>query len=366
MRILVAGNLVNTGYQISKLLREKGIDAELLVKKNDLPINDPKTFDNIVEYPDWFKFWDGTRKNWIFKITSIMKKYDIIHASTELPIFALFSRKPYLAMTTGADIHELAHENSFRGLLLRQAYKRAKVVVFTGTFMHPSIIKLKIRNAVFIPLLWDYTKFSPKRNTVNDNNKITIFHPTNHDWNDKGNDKFLRAFVRLTKKFDNIHLILIKRGRDFESSIKILDNSYSQGKFTILPQTLAQKDLSEWYNKADVIVDQFIVGSIGLIGQEAMACEKPVISYIDQQLYKKFYGEVPPIISAHTEDEIYCSLLQLVNDKNTIIEIGIESRKWLLKYHNSDLIIRKYICIYDAIQNNTKFQMIKDELSSIH
>ena len=366
MRVIIAGNLVNTGYYIAKLLRTKGIDAELLMKKNDLLINDPKTFDNIIEYPDWVRFWDGTREDWAFRIIKIMRKYDIIHASTELPIFSLFTGKPYLAMATGADLYELAHENSLKGVLLRQAYKKARVVVFTGTFMNPSINKLRIRNALFIPLLWDYTKFSPNRNITNDSEKTIIFHPTNQDWNDKGNDKFLRAFVRLTKKFDNVHLILIKRGRDFESSMKILNNNYSQGKFTILPQTLAQKDLSEWYNKVDIVVDQFIVGSIGLIGQEAMACEKPVINYIDKELHEKWYGEIPPIINAHTEDEIYYSLLQLVNDRNMIRKIGAESRKWLLKHHNPDLIIRKYISIYNAIQNNAKFQTIEDELSSIH
>ena len=366
MRILVAGNLVNTGYHITKLLRTKGIDAELLMKRNDWPINDPKTFDDISDYPEWIKFWDGKRKDWPFEIIRTMRKYDIVHASTELPIFSLFAGRPYLAMATGADIYELAHENSLKGLLLRQAYKKARVVVPTGTFMNPSINKLRINNALFIPLLWDYTKFSPNRKITEDNEKIIIFHPTNQDWNDKGNDKFLRAFVRLSKKFNNVHLILIKRGKDFESSRKILEDKYSQDKFTILPQTLAQKDLSEWYLKADIIVDQFIVGSIGLIGQEAMACEKPVISYIDKDLHGKLYGEIPPIINAQTEDEIYDSLLQLMNDRNMIKKIGVESRKWLLKFHNSDLIIKKYILIYEAMENNAKFQTIKDELLSIH
>src|SRR5690242_12802468 len=133
MRVLVAGNLANTGYQIAKSLRGKGIDAELLIKKNDLPIHDPKSFDDIISYPTWIKFWDGTRKSWKFQIISTMKKYDIIHASTELPIFAMFSGNPYIAMATGDDIIELAQKKTVKGLLLKMAYKRARAVVYTGT-----------------------------------------------------------------------------------------------------------------------------------------------------------------------------------------------------------------------------------------
>lgn len=364
MRVIVAGNLANTGYQIARLLRDKGIDAELLIKKNDLLIHDPKSFDNIIKYPDWIKFWDGMRKNWKFKIISIMKKYDIVHASTELPIFAMFSGRPYIAMATGDDIIELAQKKSIKGLLLKWAYKKAKVVVYTGTYMYPSVIKLKLRNALFIPLLWDYEKFNLVQDSRN-NEKFTIFHPTNHYWKDKGNDIFLRAFVRLAKEKDNVHLITINRGQDFQQSLKILSIPELKGKFTILPETLPQNQLPQIYASVDAVADQFIAGSLGLIGQEAMAAEKPLISYLNEELYKKIYGDIPPILNARTESDIYDSLVQLMSDDKMHIRIGKESRNWLLKYHNPDTVINKYINLYKSILDKKDFNQIKNEISHI-
>lgn len=364
MRVLIAGNLANTGYHIAKLLRTKGIDADLLMKKNDLIVHDPRSLDNVIKYPKWIRFWDGTKRNWKLEIVNIMKKYDIVHASTELPIFALFSRKPYIVMTTGDDIVELAHKRSIKGILLRWAYKKAKVVVFTGTYMYPSVIKLKLRNALFIPLLGDYEKFNLKENHII-NEKFTIFHPTNHYWGDKGNDIFLKAFVKLAKTNNNVHLITINRGRDFQQSLEILRASELKGKFTILPETLPQNQLPQIYASADVIVDQFIAGSLGLIGQEAMASEKPLISYVNTELHQKIYGDVPPILNAKTENEVYDFLVQLSSDVDMRHKIGKESRKWLLKYHNPDIIIEKYIHLYRSILDKKDFEDIKNHISSL-
>ena len=362
MRVLVAGNLANTGYQIAKSLRDNGLDAELLIKKNDLSIHDPKSFDNITKYPDWIKFWDGTRKNWKFEIIRIMKKYDMIHASTELPIFAMFSGRPYIAMATGDDIIELAQKKSIKGLLLNLAYKKAKAVVYTGTYMYPSVIKLKLRNALFIPLLWDYEKFNSIQDLRN-NEKFTIFHPTNHYWKDKGNDIFLRAYVKLAREKDNVHLITINRGQDFHQSLEILNAPELKEKFTILPETLPQNQLPQIYANVDAVADQFISGSLGLIGQEAMASEKPLISYLNEELYKKIYGDIPPILNARTESDVYDALTQLLSDGKKCIEVGKKSRSWLLKHHNPDTVINKYILLYKSILDKKSFIEIKNEIS---
>lgn len=362
MHVLIAGNLANTGYYIAKLLRTKGIDADLLMRKNDLIVHDPRSLDEMIEYPEWIKFWDGTKIDWKLKIVSMMKKYDIIHASTELPIFALFSRKPYIAMATGDDIVELAHKRSIKGILLKCAYKKARVVVYTGPYMYPSVINLKLRNALFIPLLWNYEKFTPKQNH-GINEKFTIFHPTNHYWKDKGNDIFLKAFVKFAKTNNDVHLITINRGRDFKQSLEILNTPELKGKYTILPETLPQNQLPQIYANADVVVDQFIAGSLGLIGQEAMASEKPLISYVNTELYQKIYGDKPPILNAKTENEVHDFLVQLSSDTSIRHKIGNESRRWLLKHHDPDTIIEKYIYLYRALLNKIDYTEIKRGLS---
>ncbi len=365
MNLLIAGNLVNNGYYLAKLLRANGISVDLLTKRNSQK-DDPKFFDSeMVEYPDWIKFWNVSKWGWKIKIINLMRKYDLIQASTELPIFALMSQRPFIALTTGSDIIELAHQKSIRGFLIRLAYKKAKAVIFGGPYMYPSIQKLNIKKSIFIPLIWDYQKFSPSQIRKDSKEKFTIFHPTGHRWNQKKNDIFLRAFALLAKNRNDVHLILIKRGSDFSKSMEILKNANVEDKITVIPNSIPQRDLQKYYIKSDVIVDQFVVGSTGLIGQEAMACEKPVIQYVDKGLYEKFYAEVPPIINASSEKEIYEVLLTLIENRKHSDNIGKLSRKWLEKYHNPEKIIKKYMYLYQAIVDNVSFTTLKDEIEKM-
>lgn len=364
MKVLVAGNLVNHGYFHVKSLRKMGLDIELLIKKNSRQEDDPKCFDlELQEYPSWIKFWDQSKSSWKLDIVRIMKKYDVIHASTELPIFALFSGKPFIAIPTGSDILELVYQKNLKGILLKIAYHRAKIVVFPATHMIESIKKIKIKNSIFIPWVWDFSKFSPKDKQKND--KFIIFHPTNHVWDYKKNDIFLKAFVKLAEKRDDIHLIITNRGPDFKKSLEILNNPTCKGKFDVISKTLSQNELPDMYSKADIVVDQFGVGFTGLIGQEAMACEKPLIQYANFDLYKKFYSEVPPIVNAKTEEEILSQLEMLIKNPDKVIEIGKKSREWIIKNHDPEKILKKYIYIYEAIYNKINIDIIKRKIMDL-
>ena len=364
MRVVLAGNLANHSYFLAKLLRNHKIDAELLLKKNPISTEDPMLLDKeLKSYPKWIKFWG--KKNWKYQIVKLMRQYDVIHASTELPIFANFSMRPFIAQVTGADIAKLAREKSLKGILLNIAYKRAKIVIFPAPHYYKYVKKLKLKNAIFLPMLWDYEQFKPQIQKSQSSKTFLIFHPTNQNWGYKKNFIFLMAFKKLAKKYDNIHLITIDRGPDKNKMKKLLNESYLKTKITILPETLAQAELIDYYNKADVIVDQFGVGSSGLIGQEAMSCEKPLIQYLDKELYKKFYSEIPPILNSKTEEEVYSNIERLIKNPDLGIEIGKRSREWIIHHHNHEKIIKKYAYLYNSIISKVKFKEIQKTINSM-
>ena len=187
-----------------------------------------------------------------------MRNYDLIQSSTELPIFTMFSGKPFISYTTGSDIIELAHQNNLKGFLLRRAYKQSKIVVFAALYMYPSIEKLKIRNSIFLPILWDYEKFSQSNENNVENEKMIIFHPTRHDWAVKGNDRLMKAYVKLAHKRNDVHLITINHDIDAKKSLQILKDGNIEGKYTILPKSLTQNELQEYYQKIDVVADDYV------------------------------------------------------------------------------------------------------------
>lgn len=361
MRLLIAGNLANTGYYLALKLRENGINCDLLLGKNSPFGSDPKETGEIknMNYPNWIKFWDN-KKEWKRTVLRIMRQYDLICAITELPIFALFSGKPYVAIATGSDLVRLAQSNTLKGILLRLAYRRAKVVVYTFPAQIEYAKKLKLKNALFLPLFRDFKKSNSLGNQFNSiKNKFVFFHPTNHIWDIKANDVFLRAYIRLSKTRDDVHLILINRGNDIERSIDLLKKSGIEKKYEVLPESLNQAELFQYYQNCDAVVDQFKIGSFGFIGLESMYFKKPLICYINDEMYQKCYGERPPVLSSKNEDDIYKILVKLVDDKEFYNNIAEQSHEWIIKFHLGDTLIKKYLKLFESVKNKIKFKDIE-------
>ena len=148
MKILHAGNMANLGYIISKNLRKEGIEAELLMEEQPNEMSDPLNIDPSLngKYPVWIKFFNKNKSSWKINVLKIMrnKKYDLIHSYVEFPIFSYISRRSFLVYAQGSDLRELAFSNSFRGQLLRRAYKKAKLLITAQPDHIPLISKLKI------------------------------------------------------------------------------------------------------------------------------------------------------------------------------------------------------------------------------
>ena len=361
MKLLIAGNLANTGYFLTSSLRGSEIIADLLMEKDPKFTSDPINTGELQnrKYPNWIKFVDKNR-NWKREIVKIMRSYDLISAATEFPIFAMFSLKPYIAIATGSDLRELAQSNKLKGIALRRAYRKAKVVVFTDPDLLKSVEKLKLKNAVYIPPIRDFDKFPvPKKNNNFPKGKFIFFHPTNHIWEIKKNDIFLKAFIRLAKNRNDVYLIAISRGEDADKSFNLLNNSGIEGKFEFLSKSLSQEGLISYFQNCDVAVDQFGVGSFGSLGIEAMSMGKPLISFIDEKIYEKLYEQKPPVLSSNTEDGIYEILLKLVNEKQFCENLGKQSCEWIKKFHSNKDLVKKYINLYQLVNEKNDFSEIK-------
>ena len=214
MKILHVGNMANLAYSNTKLLRENNIESELLMEKNPKKGSDPIRFDPALneKYPDWIHFFDKSNPNWKFEIIKFMRssEYDLIHAYVEMPMFAYFSRKKFVAQTQGSDFRELAVSSTTRGFLLRRAYKKAKAILFFQPDHLPIFSKLHLKNGLFLPPPWDSSFFSPG---ISDNKDrpLTIFHPANLEWRLKGNNKLLKGFSKFVKTHPNSLLVIVDR-----------------------------------------------------------------------------------------------------------------------------------------------------------
>lgn len=149
--------------------------------------------------------------------------------------------------------------------------------------------------------------------------KVTIIHaPT--DSNIKGTKFVLEAIKRLKKENFSIEFMLVEK--------------------------ISHREAIEIYKKADIIVDSLLHGPYGLLAIECMALGKPVIGRVDPKLIH-YYHNLPIVIT--TPDTIYKHLVKLIKNPKLRQKLGIQGRKYVEENHDSKIIARKLIKLYQKI-----------------
>lgn len=357
MRILHIGN-TTMGYVMARELRKRGFESDLLVlptmveRQNYWPINDPLTQEkDIKEYPSWVSFFPK-KNNKILKmynLIKIMRKYDLVHAYTNLSRVAMLSGKPYLAEGGGDDIRVHAFEKSLKGYLLRRAYKKANQFVYVWPIQKPYIEKLGIKNAIYLPRLWDTSSFAREKMKKPEGSTLKIFLPTMEDWDLKGNDKFLKAFVRLCKEGKDVFLYYVDWGKDAQRAKELLTLPEMKNKVEIIPGPITREKVFEFMEKSDLMVEQFNTGAFTRIGMEAFAFGLPILINLNEKVHLDLHGDLPDVINVKTSDEIYENLSQILQDKSKLNLITINAQNWLKKHFDLNTNIEKYVKIYEQI-----------------
>lgn len=113
----------------------------------------------------------------------------------------------------------------------------------------------------------------------------------------------------------------------------------------ILVERKSNEEARRIYAEADVVAEQFIIGSIGYFGVEAMAMGKPVICYLrDRQRYMPG-GDECPILSANP-DKLKEVLVSLVTDGELRRRLGRRCRDYTEKYWSFEAVGKKFDRLY--------------------
>jgi glycosyltransferase involved in cell wall biosynthesis len=299
--------------------------------------------------PEWMKiWWSGDlhiNPQNVLSLFYMVKDYDLLHLHSPSPIYLQFSGKPFVIHEAGW-IRKLVTRNTASEKLGRRAYSRAEFLVMTNPDTYTLLRRLTYKREVFVPFIVDTERY--KSIKVKKPEQNVFFHPTRHVWDVKGNNKLICAF----KKF-------IDDG--YKAKLRMVDWGWLEdvGKTKELVRNLKLEHYVEWvqpyskpaliraYNEADVVFDQFILGSGGTTMFEAMSCEVPVVIYLNRW-NKKCFGEMPPIVNVRTVDEIHESMV-LLSDRKIRKEIGIKQRKFVLKHNHPDIVAENLVHLYEGL-----------------
>jgi len=98
--------------------------------------------------------------------------------------------------------------------------------------------------------------------------------------------------------------------------------------------------------EADIAIDQLLIGWYGGYAVEMMALEKPVICYLNPDLFRFVpWAKEIPIINA-TPKNIKEKIKLLLENPALRIKLGQAGRQFALKYHNPESLAKKFIEYY--------------------
>lgn len=380
--IALLGNLVNVSYAFAKALAAHGVHATYYPSDNEWPGRDPVTgvarpdspFNEDAE-PDrsvigrpysmhfaaraWRKIGFDLGLPFLADLWRLLDGVDLIQAQATSATWAAAIKRyrgtPFIAMTAGADLSELAFENSYAGRKYRSALLAADHVLLANVaqWRLAERVGLDLARVSFMPFAIDCERFTPAPPPHRD--EVVFASATRLDWTDrsgrptKRNDVFFRglgAFVARNPG-QRIRLHLVDWGVDRAPTRELID-SLGLTSLTVFEPPGDKDRVIDLYRRADVVVDQFLVGSAGMACLEAMAMARPVMIYIDAPMAERSYGEPMPVVNVQTESEVAVAIQQLT-DPIARAQIGARARDWVLRHHHFPAVSARLVACYSRI-----------------
>jgi Glycosyl transferase 4-like len=341
LKILHVGNTANIAYYLSYYLTKNfNVKSDILQTKN--PRNE-FAYKMIYGYESgnplnqeikWYHS-DYFKRIKDFKIIKD-EKYDILHIHTGGSLIntmlCKFSGKKTIIHYHGSDLRE----NNYKNNIVKSLNK---IIKYDYTFIStPDLAKyINDVNFMYLPNPLDPNLLI--NNTINE--EKYIFFPTRHDEKTKKTSIAFEAWNILKKYDKDITLRTIKWGSNWEYLKEINKNEPR----VIWMDPLNRSDYIKTLMNASIIWGQFELGIMSLIELETLYINKPLITYINNELYNDLsdYSN----LKAKSTKEIFEETLNII--KNIDRYDGRYLNYWVNKHHNSREISKNIYDVYKKI-----------------
>lgn len=264
-------------------------------------------------------------------------KGDVYHAHYLLQdcyIAARLGKQPLIGHAHGSDLRKSLRHPLWGRIVRHNLSKCGKILVSTPDVL--SIAKQFREDVEYLPNPIDMKVFYPKPIAEHDGKKRVLI-ASDSNWKVKDTDVAIRA---LSKIKGEVEVSIIRYGVDFERTLSL---ACSLGlHMNILPKVPHEK-LNQYYWNADVVIDRFRLGSLGVVSLEAIACGRPAIVFVSSE-YQEYHGF--PLKGTNTEDKITQAIEAADND------LWKKEYDYFLANHTVDVVWEKLMKIYDSMRSN--------------
>lgn len=356
-------------------MRKLGVDSDLFIERPSHVASLPQWEDGEVEMdilgdpydpnwdafhwsqPDWVRVWDD-RKLWFpysrtlrwSSLLLMLRDYDLIvgHApfAKIAKLYRTLYRKPYIIFDAGWIRYLPLNKKGYASA--RKGYREAAMILYTNVDTESMFIEQEYPKLAYTPFAIDTDTYSPSRSRTPDT--PTFFHPSRHDWPEKGNDRLLRGFAKYVQRNQKAKLVTVEwyqSVEDLQQSKQLVAELGIQENVTWVP-VMPKGKLIEYYQKSTAIFDQFLFGAFGTTAPEALSCGKPVVGYVEAKYWQKYHTEPPPVLNASTADDIYNAMVKL-EDPQLQDEQGRQGREWIMRNCDSALVASQQLEAYKKV-----------------
>ncbi len=242
-------------------------------------------------------------------------------------------KRPVLGHAHGSDLRKSLHHPVW-GRIVRHNLKNCGGVLVSTPDVLAQARALR-EDAEYLPNPVDSEFFYPKPIVVHEGRKRVLI-ASDLNWAVKGSDVAVRALAKIK---DDIDVSIVAHGVDFGKTVAL---AKSLGlDLSVLPKVPHSK-LNEYYWNADIVIDRFALGSLGMVSLEAIACGRPVVTYVSSKypVYEDF-----PLKDLDQE-----SMIAKIVD-SIMPELWEQEYEYLTKNHGNSVIITRLLKIYkDCIE----------------
>jgi hypothetical protein len=174
----------------------------------------------------------------------------------------------------------------------------------------------------YVPGCWQFDYWPIDINSLsweplNKTGPLTVAHAPNTAWT-KGSQYLVEAIERLKAEGATIELIRV--------------------------QGVPNEEVLRLFTRATIVADQFICGAFGYTALEAMAIGRPVLCFL-REPENVAGGTECPIINT-SPDEIYDRLRWCLANRDRLVEIGNEGRRYVERYHSLVAVAQRLASLY--------------------
>jgi len=262
--------------------------------------------------------------------------YHVHYLLQDCYIASRLRKKPLIGHAHGSDLRTSLKHPLWSRIVRHNLKNCDKVLVSTPDVFN--IAKQFGSDVEYLPNLVDTELFYSKPIIRHDGKKKVLI-ASDSNWNVKGTDIAIRALSKIKGEVD---VSIIEYGVDFGRTIA-LASSLSL-RLNVLPK-VPHNRLNEYYWSADVVIDRFKLGSLGMVSLEAIACERPVVTYVSSAYpeYKDF-----PLKDVKTPDGI----IEAIKGNSQIL--WNDEYNYLIMHHDPNKVAKRIIDTYLCLSENVK------------